>query len=350
MISDPDRAEVVSLIQEASQAGCRLAVACREIGISLRTLQRWQVNGHIQSDARQRAARTPTNKLSDAERKRILAVANSAEFASLPPSQIVPTLADRGEYLASESTFYRVLRQAGQQQHRGRARAPRRRPVSTHQATSPNQLWCWDITYLPSAIKGQYFYWYMMMDVFSRKIVAHEVHPHEGMLEASQLLRRASLAEGRILQPLVLHADNGAAMKGSTMLATMQQLGVVASFSRPRVSNDNAYAESLFRTCKYRPGYPNRPFAGLEEARQWVEGFVRWYNHEHKHSGLNFVTPQQRHQGLAEQVLNQRKQVYEEAKARQPKRWSGATRNWVLGNVVWLNPERAMPDSIEVAA
>ena len=130
MISDPDRAEVVSLIQEASQAGCRLAVACREIGISLRTLQRWQVNGHIQSDARQRAARTPTNKLSDAERKRILAVANSAEFASLPPSQIVPTLADRGEYLASESTFYRVLRQAGQQQHRGRTRAPRRRPVS----------------------------------------------------------------------------------------------------------------------------------------------------------------------------------------------------------------------------
>ena len=350
MISDPDRIEVVSLIQEASQAGCRLAVACREIGISLRTLQRWQVNGHIQSDARQRAARTPTNKLSDAERKRILAVANSAEFASLPPSQIVPTLADRGEYLASESTFYRVLRQAGQQQHRGRTRAPRRRPVSTHQATSPNQLWCWAITYLPSAIKGQYFYWYMMMDVFSRKIVAHEVHPHEGMLEASQLLRRASLAEGRILQPLVLHADNGAAMKGSTMLATMQQLGVVASFSRPRVSHDNAYAESLFRTCKYRPGYPNRPFAGLEEARQWVEGFVRWYNHEHKHSGLNFVTPQQRHQGLAEQVLNQRKQVYEEAKARQPKRWSGATRNWVLGNVVWLNPERAMPDSIEVAA
>ena len=350
MISDPDRIEVVSLIQEASQAGCRLAVACREIGISLRTLQRWQVNGHIQSDARQTAARTPTNKLSDAERKRILAGANSAEFASLPPSQIVPTLADRGEYLASESTFYRVLRQAGQQQHRGRTRAPRRRPVSTHQATGPNQLWCWDITYLPSAIKGQYFYWYMMMDVFSRKIVAHEVHPHEGMLEASQLLRRASLAEGRILQPLVLHADNGAAMKGSTMLATMQQLGVVASFSRPRVSNDNAYAESLFRTCKYRPGYPNRPFAGLEEARQWVEGFVRWYNHEHKHSGLNFVTPQQRHQGLAEQVLNQRKQVYEEAKARQPKRWSGATRNWVLGNVVWLNPERAMPDSIEVAA
>lgn len=349
MISDPDRIEVVALIQDASQTGCRLAVACREVGITLRTLQRWRADGQIQFDARQTAERTPTNQLSEEERQRILAVANSAEFASLPPSQIVPTLADRGEYLASESTFYRVLRQAGQQQHRGRARAPRRRPVSTHRATGANQLWCWDITYLPSAIKGQYFYWYMMMDVFSRKIVAHEVHPHEGMQEASELLRRASLAEGRILQPLVLHADNGSAMKGSTMLATMQQLGVVASFSRPRVSNDNAYAESLFRTCKYRPGYPNRPFAGLEEARQWVERFVRWYNHDHKHSGLNFVTPQQRHQGLAEEVLNRRRQVYEEAKARQPRRWSRATRNWELEDVVWLNPERAMPDSIEFA-
>lgn len=332
------------------QAGCRRAVACHEVQISLRTLQRWQEDGRLKGDGRQVVQRIPANKLSEAERQRILAVANSAEFASLPPSQIVPTLADRGEYLASESTFYRVLRQAGQQQHRGKARAPRRRPVSTHQATGSNQLWCWDITYLPSAIKGQYFYWYMMLDVFSRKIVAHEVHPHEGMLEASQLLRRASLAEGRILQPLVLHADNGAAMKGSTMLATMQQLGVVASFSRPRVSNDNAYAESLFRTCKYRPGYPNRPFAGLEEARQWVQGFVRWYNHEHKHSSLKFVTPQQRHQGLAEQVLNQRKQVYEAAKARQPQRWSKGTRNWELENVVWLNPERELPDLVEAAA
>jgi len=158
-------------------------------------------------------------------------------------------------------------------------------------------------------VKGEYYYWYMMMDVYSRKIVAHEVHPHEGMQEASRLLLRGRLAEGCPLQPLVLHSDNGAAMKGSTMLATMQQLGVVASFSRPRVSNDNAYAESLFRTCKYRPGYPRKPFASLEAARQWVQGFVQWYNHAHKHSGLKFVTPQQRHQGVADEILARRKEV-----------------------------------------
>lgn len=344
--------KVVALVQEAAQAGCRLESACREVQLSLRTLQRWQQDGgSVKVDGRLSARRAaPANKLGEDERQQILAVANSTEFASLPPSQIVPTLADRGIYLASESTFYRVLRQAGQQHHRGRAKAPRQRPVSTHRATGPNQLWAWDITYLPSAIKGEYYYWYMMMDVFSRKIVAHEVHPHEGMAEAGQLLRRASLVEGRIMQPLVLHSDNGSAMKGSTMLATMQQLGVVASFSRPRVSNDNAYAESLFRTCKYRPGYPRQPFASLDEARQWVQGFVRWYNHEHKHSGLKFVTPNQRHQGLADEVLAYRKQVYEEAKVRQPQRWSKGTRNWELENVVWLNPERELPVSVEAAA
>ena len=344
--------KVVALVQDAAQAGCRLERACREVQLSLRTLQRWQQeDGLIKADGRLSTRRAnPANKLGEDERQQILAVANSAEFASLPPSQIVPTLADRGIYLASESTFYRVLRQAGQQHHRGRAKAPRQRPVSTHCATGPNQLWAWDITYLPSAIKGEYYYWYMMKDVFSRKIVAHEVHLHEGMAEAGQLLRRASLAEGRILQPLVLHSDNGSAMKGSTMLATMQQLGVVASFSRPRVSNDNAYAESLFRTCKYRPGYPRQPFASQDEARQWVQGFVRWYNHEHKHSGLKFVTPNQRHQGLADEVLAYRKQVYEEAKVRQPQRWSKGTRNWELENMVWLNPERELPVSVGAAA
>jgi transposase InsO family protein len=344
--------QCVALIQEAAQAGCRLAVACREINITLRTLQRWQADGGtIKADGRITAQReTPAHALSTEERQQILSVANSAEFASLPPSQIVPTLADRGVYLASESTFYRVLRQAGQQHHRGRARAPRKRPVSSHCATGPNQVWAWDITYLPSAIKGEYHYWYMMLDVFSRKIVAHEVHPHEGMTEASQLLRRASLAEGRIMQPLVLHSDNGSSMKGSTMLAMMQQLGVVASFSRPRVSNDNAYAETLFKTCKYRPGYPQKPFESLEAAQLWVQGFVRWYNHEHKHSGLKFVTPAQRHQGLAHDILARRKRVYEEAKTRQPHRWSKETRNWKLKDEVWLNPERSQVDSAKQSA
>lgn len=151
-------------------------------------------------------------------------------------------------------------------------------------------------------------------------------------------MRRASLAEGLAGRPLVLHSDNGSLMKGARMLATLENLGVVASFSRPRVSNDSPYAESLFRTCKYRPDYPRQAFDSVDEARAWTQRFVHWYNHEHKHSGLKFVTPVQRHGGLAPTVLAHREAIY--AKARTPARWSGPTRNWSLADEVWLNPER----------
>ena len=319
----------------------------------MRTFQRWVRDGDeaVAADSRTTSERpTPGHKLSEAEREQILAVANSAEFASLPPSQIVPALADRGVYLASESSFYRVLKQASQQHHRGRAKKPSAREATSHCATGPNQVWSWDITWLPAAVKGQYFYWYMMLDVFSRKIVGHEVHVAESSELAALLMRRASLAEGLAGRSLVLHSDNGSAMKGATMLATLEHLGVAASFSRPRVSNDNAYAESLFRTCKYRPDYPNKPFESLEEAQAWTQQFVRWYNHEHKHSGLKFVTPAQRHAGQAAAILADREQLYAAAKSSYPRRWSGQTRNWKLQDEVWLNPERSQAEQLKQAA
>ncbi|MGH8790483.1 MAG: transposase, partial [Cupriavidus necator] len=204
--------------------------------------------------------------------------------------------------------------------------------------------------WMPAEIKGQYYYWYMMLDVFSRKIVGHEVHRAESAELAALLMRRASLAEGLAGRPLVLHSDNGSPMKGVTMLATLENLGVVASFSRPRVSNDNPYAESLFRTCKYRPDYPRQAFDSVDEARAWTQRFVRWYNHEHKHSGLKFVTPVQRHGGVAAAVLAHREAVYAEAKARTPERWSGPTRNWRLDDEVWLNPERIEPAELKQVA
>src|SRR5580700_11766277 len=166
------------------------------------------------------------------------------------------------------------------------------------------------------------YYLYMMPDVYSRKIVGHEVHEAESAELAALLMRRASLAEGLAGRRLVPHSDNGSPMKGATMLATLENLGVVASFSRPRVSNDNPFAESLFRTCKYRPDYPRRPFGNVDETRAWTQQFVRWYNHEHKHSGLKFVTPVQRHNGVATAVLAQREVVYAEARQRNPRRWS----------------------------
>ena len=163
-------------------------------------------------------------------------------------------------------------------------------------------------------------------------------------------MRRASLAEGLAGRPLVLHSDNGSSMKGATMLATLENLGVAASFSRPRVSNDNAFAESIFRTCKYRPDYPTKPFISVEAAQDWMLKFVRWYNQVHKHSGLKFVTPEQRHNGTAAGILKQREEVYAKAKRRNPERWAGPTRDWTLNDEVWLNPERSQIGELKQAA
>lgn len=342
----------MTLMEEAAGNGCRRAAACDALEISLRTYQRWTREAGTDSKDGRKGARQvpPANKLSDEERARILVLVNSTEFASQPPSQIVPTLVDRGEYVASESTIYRVMKAAAQQHHRGRAKKPSTRVVTSHCATEANRLWSWDITWLPTAVKGLYFYWYMVLDVYSRKIVGHEVHVAESAELAALLMRKASLAEGLAGRKVVLHSDNGSAMKGATMLATLEKLGVVPSFSRPRVSNDNPFAESLFRTCKYRPNYPRKPFESVEQARTWTQQFVQWYNHQHKHSGLKFVTPAQRHGGQADAILRRREQVYEAAKQRCPERWSGATRNWKLKDEVWLNPERAEPELLKLAA
>lgn len=343
---------MIELIEDAVGSGCRRAQACAMLDISLRSYQRWtREDGTGIVDRRKGCRRNaPANKLSNEERRQILEVANSAEFASSPPSQMVPTLVDRGEYLASESTIYRILKAEQQQHHRGRASKPSTRVVASHCATEPNRLWAWDITWLPAGVKGLYFYWYMVLDIYSRKIVGHEVHVVESAELASLLLRRASLAEGLAGREVVLHSDNGSAMKGATMLATLERLGIMPSFSRPRTSNDNAYAESLFKTCKYRPNYPSKPFTTIEDARNWTLKFVQWYNHQHKHSGLKFVTPAQRHDGRDAAILLQRATVYEAAKQRHPERWSGATRNWVLKDEVWLNPEQNQVEALLQAA
>jgi len=350
MISLPDRRHAVELIEEAVAAGARQRKACKILAISARTYQRWTQEVTVVSDRRPEAQRpVPANKLNTCEREEILKVANSPIFCSLPPSQIVPALADQGCYLASESTFYRVLREAEQQHHRGRSEQPRRKVPSTHCAVGPNQVWCWDITWLPGPVRGLFYYLYLIMDLYSRKIIAWEIHEYEASDRAAQLIHKACLSEGIATQPLVLHSDNGSPMKGASMLEMLRQLGVTSSFSRPRVSNDNAYVESLFRTCKYRPDYPINGFITLDEARVWVLSFSRWYNTEHKHSGLKFTTPEQRHTGEASTLLEHRKQVYREAREQHPNRWSGEIRNWDLPEKVWLNPEKEPLELLQVA-
>jgi len=336
----------MDLIEDAVTAGARRFKACEVLEIDVRTLQRWKDvlrNKEDLVDRRKVAAarRVPGNKLSDEERQEILATCNKPEFQSLPPSQIVPRLADNGEYIASESSFYRVLRDVDEAHRRGRAQAPRTvvKPEG-FQATGPNQVWSWDITFLASSIRGAFYRLYLTLDIFSRKIVGWEVHENESADHASVLIRKACLTEGIREDGLVLHSDNGGPMKGATMLATLQKLGVVPSFSRPSVSDDNPYSESLFRTLKYTPAYPSKPFESIEAARQWVHGFVQWYNNEHRHSAIRYVTPNQRHRGTDKALLKQRDVVYEAARKRNPERWSGETRNWNPVTEVWLNPPK----------
>lgn len=315
--------------------------ACAEVGITLRTLQRWIREG-AREDGRTTAIKEPRNKLSEAERQAVLDVCASEEYASLPPSQIVPGLADKGVYLASESTMYRVLNAAGQLNRRGRAQTPQRAPAPTsYCATKPNEVWSWDITYLPAAVKGQFWYLYLFEDIYSRKAVGWEVCAQESGEDAKAVLERCVLSEQCYRSPLVLHSDNGAPMKSATLLAKMQDMGITPSRSRPRVSNDNPYSESLFRTMKYCPQWPTKGFATLEAAQAWVRDFVQWYNHEHRHSRIRFVTPEQRHRGEDHGILEKRHAIYEAAKAANPARWSGKTRNWSPIGSVMLNPERA---------
>lgn len=349
---ETQRKYIITIIEEACQSGARKALACDIVGITIRTLQRWLKADTLQ-DRRLESTLAPANKLSEVERLQVLNVANEPEFADLPPGKIVPLLADKGRYIASESTFYRVLQEEEQLTHRQRCRPANvaNKPTALV-AVQPNEIYSWDITYLPTTVKGVFLYLYLMMDVFSRKIVGWQVHDCESAGHASHLLMDVCEREGVAKEQVTLHSDNGSPMKGATMLATLQQLGVIPSFSRPSVSNDNPYSESLFKTLKYRPEYPLVCFANLDEARAWVEGFVGWYNDEHLHSGIQFVTPAQRHRGEDREILARRHELYLQARTKNPSRWSGKTRNWEPVTRVLLNPDKAnqQPKKIHRAA
>ncbi len=333
---------MIELIEEAKANGSRTEQACLEIELSLRTYRRWLKCGKVQADERPGAKRpVPSNKLSDEEQQAILAACNQPEYASLPPSQIVPALMDQGIYLGSEASFYRLLKTHDQLHHRGRSQAPKKKAKPTSfAATGPNTVWSWDITYLASRVRGQFYYLYLFEDIYSRKIVGYEVHERECGKLASELVQRCMLSEQCFNTKLVLHSDNGAPMKALTMKAKLEELGVQSSYSRPRVSNDNPFSEALFRTLKYRANWPSSGFNSLAEARDWVQKFVTWYNNEHKHSKLNFVTPAERHACLDEKILTKRRAVLEAAKAAKPHRWSGSVRNCEPAGTVMLNPDK----------
>lgn len=337
----PQRLWILELIAEAQAAGARLNRACEVLEIPKRTILRWR-RDREQGDRRKQREFVPANKLTAFEEETVLKTLTSREYCDKTPNQVVADLADRGVFLASEATMYRLLRRHRLLARRGRSKPPRKRhkPRSCV-ASAPNEVWTWDITYLPTRIRGQYYYLYMIMDIFSRKIVGYRVLTEESATHSSKLVEETHRREmGFVKKELVLHSDNGSPMKGSTMLKMMERLGIVPSFSRPAVSNDNPYSEALFKTVKYVPEYPVEAFMSLQDAQAWVSRFVAWYNTEHRHSGIKYVTPEERHSGRDVRILENRQNVYLEARRRNSSRWSGNVRNWEPIASVALNPTK----------
>ena len=303
-------------------------------------MERWRA-APTAVDGRKGAGKSCPHAFTEEEKADFLTIVNTVEYRDLAPAVAVAKLADAGEYLGSESTLYRLLKSEKQLKHRTNSAPRKRARPDALVATAPNRVWTWDITYLKSVVRGEYFYLYLHVDIFSRKIVGWSVHERESEVYAAELFKRLCTAEGVNPSSLRLHSDNGSPMKGSTMLATLQALGVIPSFSRPSVSNDNPFSEALFKTLKYHPRYPERPFESLDSAQMWVSEFVRWYNDEHLHSGISFVTPSDRHAGKDEEVLSRRRALYASARERAPRRWSGKARGWKREDVVTLNSERS---------
>lgn len=344
-LSPLQRREILDIVHTGVEIGCSRKYICELLGISTRTVQRWEKDESL-LDKRTVRVVEPTNKLSQQERDEVLKTLTSKEFCDLSPCQVVPILADRKTYLCSESTMFRILRANKMVSGPRRRSTNKPKPPRAHRANGPNQVWTWDITYLPGKVRGTFFYLYMIVDLYSRKVVGWEVHEEESGKHSSDLVTQACLAENIADEhSLVLHADNGGPMKGATMLFTLQRLGIMPSFSRPSHSNDNPFSESLFRTLKARPCYPEHCFETLAEAQAWVLDFVDWYNTQHRHSALKFVTPHQRHTGSDQQLRKRRHLLYQEARRKHPERWPGKTRNWSLDDTVHLNPSKEDQDA-----
>lgn len=284
-------------------------------------------------DRRKGARKSVPRKLSHEERQKIVATYCAKEYDGLSPHEIVPVLAEKSIYLASESTFYRVLRAEGVLRRTKKTVRKQNTEPDVLVAGKVNQLWSWDISYLKTSVRGSYFYLYLFMDIYSRAITGWEIHESEDGAKAARLFE--TLVSRWNARGVTLRSDNGGPMRSMHMLSTLRRLGVVPSFSKPSVSNDNPYSESLFKTIKYTAGYPGT-FERIEEARMWMTTFAAWYNYEHRHSRISYVTPMQRHAGLDGQILAQRKRTYETARNLHPERWSNATRSFERIKEVFL--------------
>jgi len=338
MMSGEQKQDILDFVNFYVTLGIvRLSVLCTHIGVSQRTIQRWNLYGV--NDKRKGAEKQVVRKLTEQEREKIYGVACSEEYKDMNPHEVYNSLLDKGIYLASESSFYRILRERGAVTHRRETKegTSRKKPDEL-KATAKNQVWMWDITWIKTGVQGLYYYAYVIEDLFDRSIVGWAIYENESDEHAKELFAQVTRKENSY--PQFVHSDNGNAMKGITLVAFYYRLGIVPSFSRPRVSDDNPYIESFFKTLKYTCGYP-KFFSSIDHARKWFADFIDWYNKNHMHSGLQYVTPFQKRNGEHHVIFASRNGVIAEAKQKYPARWGKrATRKYLVPASEVLNPVR----------
>ncbi len=285
-------------------------------------------------------------RLSDQERSEVLAALRSKRFVDKSPGEVHATLLDEKTYLCSERTMYRILGENGEVRER---RKQLRHPQYTKPellATAPNQVWTWDITKLRGPVKWVYYYLYVLLDIYSRYVVAWLLADRESGAHAKRMIEQAYQQQNIEPGQVTIHADRGPAPAGKVVAQLLADLGLTKSHSRPHVSNDNPYSESQFKTMKYRPEFPNR-FGSQLDALGFCRVFSRWYNTEHRHSGISMLTPEVVHYGQAADVLAQRHQVVLSAYEAHPERFpKGPPRQQQLPPTVWINPPAATTEEV----
>jgi len=323
------------------QAQVPIAPLCEALGVSRATVHRRR-RPRAPAPARPRPARA----LGKAEQQRIVEVLASERFVDRSPAEVMHTLLDEGQYLASERTMYRVLAEHAQVRERRNQLSHPKHARPELVATAPNAVWSWDITKLRTTVKWTYFYLYVLLDIFSRYVVGWMIARQESAALAKVLIAESVSKHGVEPGTLVLHSDRGAPMVSKTLAQLLADLDVARSFSRPHTSNDNPFSESQFRTAKYHPSYPGR-FAALEEALAWGRSFFPWYNHEHRHGGIAFLTPADVYYGRAQQVLECRHARLLAAYAEHPERFpNGPPRRQELAPATYINPPQHTPESV----
>ena len=343
MISTQDRRLAVSLIDKAVKKGVRAVKACAELGIAYTSYRKWSVSPNDEDKRLTREIKDNPRALSQEERQAASERYCAADVCDLSIRQAYYKLLDKGEYYGSISTIYRIFRKLGANKRRDGTRAPtQRNKPSTFVATGINQVWSWDITYLRDAVHATRFYYvFAVVDIFSRYLVHYDVFTQETAESAVSFLREAFDKHHIRPRSLVLHSDNGAAMKAAQTLGLLAEREVEFLHSRPRVSNDNPYSESLFKTMKYAGYMGKRKYRSLEDCKAALDAFARKYNEQWAHSGIGNVTPHARFVGLDREICKARNDVIERARKKNPNRWiSGRTQVFAPAGKQLLNPER----------